>query len=66
MSHLKEHQKTLVLLSKAEPRAAKNFLQSAPNSLVKAIVEIALNSINGVIPLSPHKIKKLEKYQKKT
>ena len=65
MAHLKKHQQTLVLLSKSKPYAAKKILQTAPNSLIKAIVEIALNSLNGVIPLTPHKINKLKKYKKK-
>ena len=63
MAHLEKHRQTLILLSKAKPRAAKKLLKAAPNSLVKAIAEIALNSLNGVIPLTPHKIKKLKRHK---
>ena len=64
MAHLKDHRQTLLLLSKAKPHAARKILKDAPNSLVRVIAEIALNSLNGVIPLTAHKIKKLKRHKK--
>ena len=63
MSHIEKHRHTLFLLSKASPKAARKILKGAPNSLVRAISEIALNALNGVLPLSRHRIKKLQKYK---
>ena len=63
MAHLEKHRQTLLLLSKAKPKAAKQILKDAPNSLIQAIAEIALNSLNGVIPLTAHKIKKLKRHK---
>ena len=64
MAHLRKHRQTLLLISKSKPRAAKKILKEAPNSLIKAIAEIALNSLNGNIPLTLQKIRKLKRHKK--
>ena len=64
MAHIEKHRHTLFLLSKASPKAARKILKDSPNSLVRAISEIALNALNGALPLSAHRIKKLQKHKK--
>ena len=55
--------KTLVLLANAKPTVAKKIIKSASGNVVKAISEICLNMLNGVINLSSTHKKKLKKYR---
>ena len=63
MAHLEKHREILLMISKAKPSAAKKLLNAAPSSLVKVIAEIALNALNGIIPLTARKLGKLKKYK---
>lgn len=50
---LKRNGALLKLVSRSPPRLRKAILGAAPIDLIKAIGEIALNALKGVIPLSP-------------
>ena len=63
MANLNRHRRTLMILSKATPKAAKKIIARAPASLIKAISEICLNLITGVIPLTATKKKRLGRYK---
>ena len=57
MTNINKVKKTLLLLSKSKPGAAKKILKNANRDLIKAISEIALNMLNGVVPLTLDKKK---------
>ena len=63
MSNFSKHKKELLILSKASPSLAQKILAKSPNSLLKALCEIALNILNGVIKLSPAKKQRLSKFK---
>ena len=65
MAALNRHKKTLLLLSKACPKLAKKIIAKADNSLIKAISEVCLNVLHGVIPLSSAKKKRIGKFKDK-
>ena len=52
MANINKVKKTLLLLTKSKPGAAKKILKNANRDLIKAISEIALNMLNGVVPLT--------------
>ena len=54
---------TLLLLAKSRPAAAKKILKSASSTVIRAIAELALNCLNGVIPLSSCAKNKMKKYK---
>ena len=54
---------TLILLANSRPTAAKKILKSASNTVIKAIAELALNCLNGVIPLSSAAKKKMSRHK---
>ena len=54
---------TLILLANSHPTAAKKILKSANNTVIKAIAELALNCLNGVIPLSSAAKKKMRRHK---
>ena len=64
MANLNHHKQTLVLISKATPKAAKKIIAGADGSLIRAISEVCLNILNGVIPLSGPKKRKISKFKK--
>ena len=60
---VKKVQKTLILLANAKPSAAKKIIKNASHNVLKAVSEICLNMLNGVVNLSvTHK--KIEKIPK--
>jgi len=63
MANLNKHRKTLLILSKAKPRAARKIIANAEPSLIKALSEISLNILNGLIPLTPARKKRIGKYK---
>lgn len=63
MANLNNHRQTLLLLSKAKPRAARKIINSAPSPLIKTISEICLNILNGVIKIPSSKKKILSKHK---
>ena len=60
---VKKCKKTLILLANSKPDAAKKIIKSAGGSVLKAISEICLNMLNGVINLSSTQKKKLRKHR---
>lgn len=52
-----------MILARASPRTAKKILAGADHSLVTALSEICLNILNGVIPITAAKKKKLDKFK---
>ena len=52
-SSVNKAKKTLLLLAKSKPAAAKKIIQNANSNVLKAISEICLNMLNGVVPLTP-------------
>ena len=63
MANLNKHRKTLLILARSKPKAARKILAKADGSLISALSEISLNILNGLIPLTPAKKKKLGKYK---
>ena len=63
MAYLNKHRETLLVLTKARPHLVKKIIQSADKSLIFALSECALNILNGVVPLTPAKKKKLAKFK---
>ena len=64
MANLSKHRHTLMILSKAKPKAARKILMGADRSLIEALSEISLNVLNGVVPLTSAKKKKLGRFKK--
>ena len=60
---VKKVQKTLILLANAKPSAAKKIIKNASHNVLKAVSEICLNMLNGVVNLSVSHKKKLKKYR---
>ena len=54
----------LKVLVDATPKLKKAIIKHAPTDLVKAISEIVLNLIKGVIKLTAHQKKRLSRYKK--
>ena len=54
---------TLMLLANATPNAAKKIIESANRDVIKAISEISLNTLNGVLKLTPSQRLKLKRYK---
>ena len=54
---------TLILLANSHPTAAKKILKNANNTVIKAIAELALNCLNGVLPLNSAAKKKMQRYK---
>ena len=55
---------TLKLLAGATPKLKKAIIQHASPDVVKAIAEIVLNMLKGVIKLSPQQKQRLSRYKK--
>jgi len=64
MVNLNAHRKTLLVLSKAKPKAARKILEGADPSLITALSEISLNVLNGLIPLTDARKRRMCKYKK--
>lgn len=63
MANINKVKKTLLLLTKSKPGAAKKILKNANRDLIKAISEIALNMLNGVVPLTSGKKKQMHRHK---
>jgi hypothetical protein len=63
MSRLKSQQHFLHVLKNAKPQARRALLSSADDEIVKAIVECALNTLNGNHKLTKEEKSKLKKYK---
>ena len=64
LANVTKAKNTLILLANAKPKAAKKILANAKNHVIRAISEIALNCLNGVLPLTPAQKRKLRRYKK--
>ena len=65
MTGISKHRETLLVLTKARPRLVKKIIQTADKSLIMALSECALNVLNGVVPLTPAKKKRLARFKEK-
>ena len=63
MANINKVKKTLLLLTKSKPGAAKKILKNANRDLIKAISEIALNMLNGVVPLTLDQKKQMHRHK---
>ena len=54
---------TIILLAKSNPKTIKKILKKADSGLIRALSEISLNILNGVIPLSKDKKKKMARFK---
>ena len=51
------------MLANATPNAAKKIIESANRDVIKAISEISINTLNGVLKLTPSQRLKLKRYK---
>ena len=63
-ARLSKVKKTLILLAKSKPKVVKQILKNANSNVIKAISEIALNMLNGVVRLTPAQKSKLKRFKK--
>ena len=54
---------TLILLANSTPSAAKKIIKNANSTVLKAISELSLNMLNGVVKLTPARKRRLKKYK---
>ena len=54
----------LKTLAEAKPKFKKAIIKNASPELLKAISEIVLNMLKGIIPLSPQQKQRLSRYKK--
>ena len=63
MNRLKSQLRFLHVLKEAKPQATRALLASAGDDLIKAIVECAINTLNGNHKLNKEEKSKLSKYK---
>jgi len=63
MIRLKPQLHFLYVLKDAKPQARRALLASASDALIKAIVECAINTLNGNHKLTKNEKSKLQKYK---
>ena len=51
------------ILAKAKPKLRKLLIQNVPESVITAIYECCLNTLKGVIPLTPRQKRRLASYK---
>lgn len=54
----------LLMLTKARPKERNFILQHGGGELLKALSEIAVNTVNGNIPLNEKTLQKLKRYKR--
>lgn len=64
LSNINKAKKTLILLANSKPKAVRKILKNASSQLIKAISEIALNCLNGVVRLTPKQKAQLRRFKK--
>ena len=64
LANITKAKKTLILLANSKPNAVKQILKNANSHVIRAISEIALNCLNGVVSLTPAQKRKLKRYKK--
>ena len=55
---------TLLLLAQSTPSAMKKILKDASGKVIRAICEIALNCLNGAVPLTRAQKARLKRFKK--
>jgi len=65
MNRLKSQPHFLHVLKDAKPQARRALLASADDELIKAVVECAINTLNGNHKLTKDEKRKLKKYKYK-
>lgn len=55
--------KTFALIAKSNPKTIKKILKTVDKDFIRAISEVSLNILQGVIPLHHQKKKQLSKYK---
>ena len=53
----------LQILAKSKPKLRKILIENVPESVITAIYECCLNTLKGVIPLTPHQKRRLAPYK---
>ena len=64
LGNINKVKKTLILLANSKPSVVKKILKNANSHLIKAISEIALNMLNGVVHLTPSQKSKLKRFKR--
>ncbi len=64
-SYVKRALPLLQVIAKAKPKARNAIIQHAPTDLIKAISEIVLNVLKGVVRLTAAQKKRLVRYKNK-
>ena len=59
---MKGSQPYLQILAKAKPKLRKILIENVPESVITAIYESCLNTLKGVIPLTPRQKRRLAPY----
>ena len=60
---MKGSQPYLQILAKAKPKLRKILIKNVPESVITAICECCLNTLKGVIPLTPRQKRRLAPYK---
>ena len=63
MRHVSKAKKTLILLANSKPAAAKKIIAKASQNVLKAISELALNMLNGVLTLNDAQKKRMKRHK---
>ena len=63
MAHVSKAKKTLILLANSKPAAAKKIIAKASQNVLKAISELALNMLNGVLTLNDAQKKRMKRHK---
>lgn len=64
MNSLKKYEDFFSVLAKAKPQLRKALLIKADNSLIKAIIEVVLNTLNGNLHVPKQDVQKMRKHRK--
>ena len=63
MDSLKKYEHFFGVLAVAKPELRKALLQKADDSLIRAIVEVILNTLNGNLHVHKNDIKKMKRHK---
>ena len=63
MRHVSKAKKTLILLANSKSAAAKKIIAKASQNVLKAISELALNMLNGVLTLNDAQKKRMKRHK---
>jgi len=64
MSSLKHYKNELRAICRCKGKQRKRLLQKASGGVIRTIAQVAKNTINGNIPLSPHQKARLRRHKR--